>query len=118
MARTFADLDPVTRAATLDFKRRIAPIFGDRLKKLMVYGSRARGDHRPDSDLDLAVFVDKPEQNGVYDERLFDAGAAVAMGHGIFYPAAIVLDSALLDHPERSIHRLLLRSVLHDGVSA
>ena len=29
---------------------------------LLLYGSRARGDHRPDSDWDLLVLVDKDEQ--------------------------------------------------------
>ena len=29
---------------------------------LLLYGSRARGDHRPDSDWDLLVLVDKEEQ--------------------------------------------------------
>ncbi len=29
--------------------------------QIIVFGSRARGDHRPDSDLDLAVILDVPE---------------------------------------------------------
>jgi predicted nucleotidyltransferase len=29
--------------------------------QIIVFGSRARGDHRPDSDLDLAVILDAPE---------------------------------------------------------
>ena len=31
--------------------------FGDRLSRLVLYGSRARGDHRPDSDYDIAAFL-------------------------------------------------------------
>ncbi len=30
--------------------------------QIILFGSRARGDHRPDSDLDLAVILDSPEQ--------------------------------------------------------
>ncbi len=30
--------------------------------KIIVFGSRARGDHRPDSDLDLAVILDVPQE--------------------------------------------------------
>lgn len=32
--------------------------FGHRLRGVFLYGSRARGDHRPDSDLDLLVVLD------------------------------------------------------------
>ncbi len=31
--------------------------FGDRLERIVLYGSRARGDARPDSDYDVAIFV-------------------------------------------------------------
>lgn len=32
--------------------------YGDRLKRAVVFGSRARGDYRHDSDYDIAVFLD------------------------------------------------------------
>ncbi|MFI4947371.1 MAG: nucleotidyltransferase domain-containing protein [Alphaproteobacteria bacterium] len=33
---------------------------GDRLERVVIYGSRPRGDHRPDSDYDIAVFIHEP----------------------------------------------------------
>jgi predicted nucleotidyltransferase len=30
------------------------------LERVVLYGSRARGDHRPDSDFDVAVFIKDP----------------------------------------------------------
>lgn len=46
---------------TLDdqVRRRIEPIPG--IAVLVVFGSRARGDHRPGSDLDVAVLPEMPE---------------------------------------------------------
>ncbi|HKS88541.1 MAG TPA: nucleotidyltransferase domain-containing protein [Stellaceae bacterium] len=34
--------------------------YGDRLERIVLYGSRARGDYRPDSDYDVAVFIRDP----------------------------------------------------------
>ena len=38
----------------------LGEIYGDRLERVVLYGSRARGDHRPDSDYDIAVFIKDP----------------------------------------------------------
>jgi predicted nucleotidyltransferase len=40
------------------FRERLERRFGDRLRGLLLFGSRARGDHRVDSDADVAVFID------------------------------------------------------------
>lgn len=32
--------------------------YGGRLRQVLLFGSRARGDQRPDSDYDIAVFLD------------------------------------------------------------
>jgi predicted nucleotidyltransferase len=34
--------------------------------EIIAFGSRARGQHRPDSDLDLAVILDVPEEKAFY----------------------------------------------------
>lgn len=35
----------------------IAAIYGDNLDRIVLFGSRARGDNTPDSDYDIAVFL-------------------------------------------------------------
>jgi predicted nucleotidyltransferase len=39
------------------FRSAVAAIYGDRLERVVLFGSRARGDHRADSDYDVAVFL-------------------------------------------------------------
>ena len=38
----------------------VGKAYGERLERVVLYGSRARGDHRPDSDYDIAVFIRDP----------------------------------------------------------
>jgi predicted nucleotidyltransferase len=39
------------------FRQALGRLYGDRLERVVLYGSRARGDARQDSDYDLAVFL-------------------------------------------------------------
>ena len=36
-------------------------IYGEKLKTVILYGSYARGDFRPDSDIDIMILVDLPD---------------------------------------------------------
>jgi len=61
MAAQVLDYDwGVTPEKVEELVRRIVEM-ADPLQ-ILVFGSRARGDHRPDSDLDLAVILDAPEE--------------------------------------------------------
>lgn len=45
--------DPVLRR----FRAALEVLYGDRLERVVLFGSRARGDHAPDSDYDVGVFL-------------------------------------------------------------
>ena len=49
--------EPDLHPAVLRFCDAARQQFADRLERIVLYGSRARGDHRPDSDYDIAIFV-------------------------------------------------------------
>ena len=44
------------------FRATLDGMYGERLERVVLYGSRARGDAREDSDYDIAVFL-----NGIAD---------------------------------------------------
>jgi len=77
MVTVYADpsLDDVVRpraAARLrKFRRQVEAHFPGRVVDVLLFGSRARGDARPDSDYDVAVFI-----QGLDDRRA--AGRAMA----------------------------------------
>ena len=53
-------MTPVVQQALAEARRRLEALYGDRLARVIVYGSQARGDARPDSDVDVLVLLDGP----------------------------------------------------------
>jgi len=52
-----------------DLKKALKKIYADKLKRLILFGSHARGDARSDSDVDfLVVLNEKESELNVYDE--------------------------------------------------
>ena len=53
------------------FKQRILKRYGDRLVRFMVFGSYARGEHTPESDIDIFITlsgnVDWRTEENIYD---------------------------------------------------
>jgi len=47
------NLDPILKS----YRLALEAIYGGRLERAVLFGSRARGDARPDSDYDVAVFI-------------------------------------------------------------
>ena len=45
--------DPVLQR----LRKALDAAYGNRIARIVLYGSRARGDHRSDSDYDVAVFI-------------------------------------------------------------
>lgn len=52
----------------------VEAVYGEHLKKVILYGSRARGDFQEDSDIDVMILVDlERSELAEWDETLFDA---------------------------------------------
>ena len=85
--------DPILKR----FRTALDEMYGDRLERVVLYGSRARGDAREDSDYDVAVFLrDMPDRWPELD-RLADLGTRILGETGelinaLAYPAGFYND--------------------------
>jgi hypothetical protein len=86
-------------------------LFGDRLQRVLVFGSSARGDADPESDLDLLVVLD--DMRSAWDEgaRMDDVLWRHTLESGIVV-SALPVRAAELEPPTRPV---LIRA-LADGV--
>jgi uncharacterized protein len=92
-----SDQSPQIDPILTRFRATLDEIYGPRLERVMLYGSRARGDARDDSDYDVAVFLrDMPDRIAeLY--RLADLSTAIldetgAFIHAMAYPAGFYND--------------------------
>jgi predicted nucleotidyltransferase len=59
------------------FRAAVGAAYGDDVERMVLYGSRARGDARPDSDYDIAVFLRAMPDRGQAMNRLADIGTDI-----------------------------------------
>jgi len=68
-------MTPSERKALDDYVAAVRKHYGARLVDILVFGSRARGDARADSDTDLAVILEDGDW-GFWEEKMFLSGLA------------------------------------------
>ena len=98
-------------AALRQFRVALAAAYGDRLERVVLFGSRARGDARPDSDYDVAVFI--RDLDTWFDElvRLAEIGTDVLLETGAVISAK-PFDARTYDGPLP-----LMREIRREGVA-
>jgi hypothetical protein len=108
-------IDGTTVRALEDFKARLDQRYRERLKAVYLFGSRARGDHRPDSDLDVAIFLDNVSDPIGEQLELIDDGYPILLSTGINIQPW-VFEAASLAAPDRYRATHLVETVRKEGV--
>src|SRR5215469_13060624 len=76
-------IDPVLSR----FRAALDEAYGSRIERVVLFGSRARGDARPDSDYDVAVFLRNLDNFGQ------EAGRIAAIETDILYDTGAVINA-------------------------
>jgi len=106
-------LDPDTEGAVRDFLARIPADI--RLDRAILFGSRARGEHRPDSDADVALILHEHGNDGKTLMRLAELAYYAYLDTGIMVqPVTIAIEDWL--NPSAFPRPGFLRNVAREGI--
>ena len=72
------------------FRAAVTEIYGERAERVVLFGSRARGDAKPDSDYDIAVFL---TDGGTFSD---EAARLAAVSTNILYDTGAVISATPL----------------------
>jgi predicted nucleotidyltransferase len=114
VAMQTSSLDPDTERAVRVFLQRIGSRYD--VASAILFGSRARHNHRPDSDVDIAVLLHGPHGKRV-DAALEMAGIAfdVLLETGVLVEALPLWEDEW-EHPERLNNPILIENIRREGV--
>lgn len=93
------EIDPILK----EFREKVEELYGNRLKKIVLYGSYARDQATQDSDIDLAIVLEGEIAAGKEIDRMIDILTEINLSYGVLisiYPVSekdyLVVNSPLL----------------------
>ncbi len=104
-------MNPADDPVLIRFLRALDAIYGDQLDRVVLFGSRARGDARADSDYDVAVFLKSLPDRWKELDRLATLRVSMIDATGVFFDAKPYQAAA---YGERSP---LMHEIRHEGVA-
>jgi len=100
-------------AITQDVSQKVQAILGGRLRKVILFGSYARGDFDEESDVDIMVLADVGKDERIFARKLNVVSSDISLQHDM--TVCIMLnDKKLFD--ERLPILPFYRNVIKDGV--
>jgi predicted nucleotidyltransferase len=81
------DISLLTNPILARFRAALDDVYGARIERVMLYGSRARGEAHADSDYDIAVFLRDMQDRWAEMDRLADLSTDILCDSGEFIHA-------------------------------
>ena len=93
-----------------EYKRRVESAFNGRLAKMVLFGSRARGEAADESDWDIAVFLTD-------DPTMEDRHRLTDLGTDLMYVTGHFIQSLALPLRREVEDSYLMRAIRADGIA-
>lgn len=100
------------QAILTELRRRLEGLYGPNLVRLVLYGSQARGEAEPGSDIDVLVVLNGPVSPGREIARTSHLVADLSLKHNVVVSRAFVS----VDRFEREQSPLLM-NIRREGIS-
>ena len=110
-----ATLDAARSDALHLFVTRIRSALGAHLVDLRLFGSVARGDARPDSDIDVLVVVQPHDQRRQIENQVVDIAFDVNLAHNVYISPRVFTPEILEHSVWRETH--FLRTLARESVA-
>ncbi len=93
------------RAVIAEFRQRLQNWYGDRLNKLILYGSYARGDFHGESDIDLLIVLNDSELSKIREmNSIIDLKLDLMIEHSVLLSTKAVTTEDLLTRQNAIYH--------------
>jgi predicted nucleotidyltransferase len=96
-----------------EFVQRARSLYGDRLRRVVVYGSCARNEATPESDIDLAVVLAGEVVPGKEIDRMIDIITDINLEHSVLLSVYPVSEEDYLNR-----NSPLLLNIRREGIPA
>jgi predicted nucleotidyltransferase len=116
LERKTAGLAETARHALAEFSGAIRRHYGDRLAGLYLFGSHARGDHTPDSDVDVAVILADGKMDFWREKMTLADLAYQPIAESGIHLQGWPVASCAWQHPETHRNPALIRAMQRDGL--
>lgn len=107
---TLIRMSPVDNPVLKRLRSTLDATYGARIERVVLYGSRARGDARPDSDYDVAVFLKD------FDSFSLEAGRIAEIETDILYDTGAVINAMPFKAGAYQERTGLMQEVRREGV--
>jgi predicted nucleotidyltransferase len=98
-------------AILAELRCRFETLYGERLVQMILFGSQARGDAEPGSDIDVLVVLKDPVRAGEEIDRTIDLVADLSLQYNEVISCAFIGEDRF-----KHRHGPLLRNVRREGI--